>query len=332
MEGVKKTEHHPGLVDDLKRLVEPHTSGSPMQPLLWTSRSLAHLAAALKEKGYAVSIYVVRWIMKLHGYSLQANRKTHEGGKHPDRDAQFLYIAAQKEKYMAAGNPVLSIDAKKKELIGNYKNNGREWRPKNAPEHVNVYDFVDPEAGRATPYGIYDIARNKGLVVLGTSFDTACFAVNALRQWWINIGKAMYTRLTGILITADGGGSNGYRVRLWKIGLQELANEWGLPITVCHHPPGTSKWNPSEHRMFSPISSNWRGKPLRSHDAAVNFIRATTTKSGLTIDAVIDKTIYEKGIKVSKKAFRAVNIVKHDFHGEWNYTISPQPTAQFCRH
>ena len=303
-----------------------------MRPLLWSSRSLAHLAAALKEKGYAVSIYVVRWILKLHGYSLQANRKTHEGGKHPDRDAQFLYIAAQKEKSMAAGNPVLSIDAKKKELIGNYKNNGREWRPKNAPEHVNVYDFVDPEAGRATPYGVYDIARNKGLVVLGTSFDTACFAVNALRQWWIDLGKAMYARLTGILITADGGGSNGYRVRLWKIGLQDLANEWGLPITVCHHPPGTSKWNPIEHRMFSQISGNWRGKPLRSHDEAINYIRATTTKSGLTIDAVIDKTTYEKGIKVSKKAFRAVNITKHDFHGEWNYTISPQSTAEFCRH
>jgi hypothetical protein len=303
-----------------------------MQPLLRTSRSLAHLAEALKQKGYTVSTYVVRWILKLQNYSLQGNRKTHEGGKHPDRDAQFLYIAAQKEKHLAAANPVLSIDGKKKELIGNYKNNGREWRPRNTPEHVNVYDFVDPEGGRATPYGIFDITKNKGLVVLGISFDTARFAVNALRQWWMNIGRAAYSRAKAILITADGGGSNGSRVRLWKIELQELANEWGLPITVCHYPPGTSKWNPIEHKMFSYISINWRGKPLRTLDDAAQYIRATTTKSGLTIDAQIDKSIYQKGIKISKKAIRAINIKKHDFHGEWNYTIYPQPPPQFWKH
>jgi DDE family transposase len=303
-----------------------------MQALLWTSRSLAHLTEALKQKGYAVSTYVVRWLLKLQNYSLQANRKMHEGGKHPDRDAQFLYIAAQKEKHLAAGNPVLSIDGKKKELIGNYKNNGREWRPRNAPEHVNVYDFVDPDGGRATPYGIFDITQNKGLVILGISFDTARFAVNALRQWWMNIGRAAYSRANAILITADGGGSNGSRVRLWKIALQELANEWGLPVTVCHYPPGTSKWNPIEHKMFSYLSINWRGKPLRTLDAAAQYIRATTTKSGLTIDAQIDKTIYQKGIKISKKALRAVNIKKHDFHGEWNYTIYPQPPPLFWKH
>jgi hypothetical protein len=303
-----------------------------MQPLLWASRSLAHLAGALKEKGHAVSTYVVRSILKSQDYSLQANRKAHEGGDHPDRDAQFLYIAEQKQKYLARGNPVLSIDGKKKELIGNYKNNGREWRPKNTPEQVNVYDFVDPNVGRATPYGVFDITQNKGLVVLGISFDTARFAVNALRLWWTNIGKALYARATAILITADGGGSNGYRVRLWKIELQILANEWGLPITVCHYPPGTSKWNPIEHKMFSYISINWRGKPLRSLEAAVNYIRATTTTSGLKIDAQIDPTIYEKGIKISDKELRAVNITNHEFHGEWNYTIFPQPPPYFWKH
>jgi hypothetical protein len=312
--------------------VAPHTSGSPMRPLLWASRSLAHLSEALKEKGYAVSTYVIRRILKVDGYSLQANRKTHEGGNHPDRDAQFLYIAAQREKYLATGDPVLSMDGKKKELIGNYKNNGREWRPKNEPELVNVYDFVDPQVGRTTPYGIFDITQNKGLVVLGISFDTARFAVNALRLWWTKIGKAVYARATGILITADGGGSNGYRVRLWKIELQILANEWGLPITVCHYPPGTSKWNPIEHKMFSYISINWRSAPLRTLEVAANYIRSTTTRSGLEIEAEIDPAIYEKGIKISDKELRAVNISRHDFHGEWNYTIFPQPPPYFWKH
>ena len=328
----KKTVVCPALVDDLKSLVEPHTSGSPMRGLLWVSLSLEHLAEALKAKGHIVSTYVIRFILKSLEYSLQANRKTHEGGNHPDRDAQFLYIADQQKKYLAAGNPILSVDGKKKELIGNYKNNGIEWRPKNTPEKVNVYDFVDPQIGRATPYGVFDIVQNKGLVVLGLSFDTARFAVNCLRQWWIDIGNAVYARATGILITADGGGSNGYRVRLWKIELQILANEWGLPITVCHFPPGTSKWNPIEHKMFSYISINWRGAPLRTLDIAANYIRSTTTKSGLEIEAQIDPTTYEKGIKISDKEIRAVNIAKHDFHGEWNYTIFPQPPPYFCKH
>lgn len=323
----KRTAQQPSLVNDLKRLVEPLTSGSPMRPLLWASRSLAHLTAALKQNGYVVSTFVTRGILRSLGYSLQANRKTHEGGKHPDRDAQFLYIQKQKEQYLSAGDPVLSVDGKKKELIGNYKNNGCEWHPKNTPEHVNVYDFVDPEVGRATPYGIFDVALNKGRVSVGMSFDTARFAVNALRQWWMNIGKQLYVKTKGILITADGGGSNGSRVRLWKIALQELANELGVPITVCHYPPGTSKWNPIEHKMFSHISINWRGKPLRTFDDVVQHIRATTTKSGLTIDAEIDTTIYQKGIKISKKELRAVNLTKHDFHGEWNYTISPTVAA-----
>lgn len=298
-----------------------------MRPLLWVSRSLVHVTEALKQKGYDVSTYVTAGILKAYGYSLQANRKTYEGGKHPDRNAQFLYIQAQKEQHAAANNPVLSIDGKKKELIGNYKNGGCEWHPKGTPEHVNVYDFVDPKVGRATPYGIFDIAMNKGIVSIGMSFDTARFAVNALRTWWKNLGRTSYAKAKGILITADGGGSNGSRVRLWKVALQELADELGIPITVCHYPPGTSKWNPIEHKMFSHISTNWRGKPLRTFDDVVQYIRATTTQSGLTIDADIDPNTYEKGIKVSNKAFRAVNITRHDFHGEWNYCISPSLAA-----
>ncbi len=294
-----------------------------MSPLLWTSRSLAHLTEALKEKGYTVSIFAVRRILKSLKYRLQANRKTHEGGKHPDRDAQFLYIHEQKKKYLSAGEPVLSVDGKKKEPIGNYKNNGCEWHPKNTPEHVNVHDFVDPDVGRATPYGIYDVALNRGWVSVGKSFDTARFAVNALRQWWLHAGKNQYEKTKGILITADGGGSNGSRVRLWKIALQELANEWGIPITVCHYPPGTSKWNPIEHKLFSHISKNWRGKPLRAFDDVVQYICATTTKTGLTAEAKIDTNIYRKGIKISDKELRAVNMTQHAFHGEWNYTISP---------
>jgi hypothetical protein len=325
--GVKKTAKYPALVNDLKALVEPHTSGSPMRPLLWASRSLAHLTGALKQKGTNVSTYVTAQVLKACGYSLQANRKTYEGGKHPDRNAQFLYIQAQKEQHAAAGNPVLSIDGKKKELIGNYKNPGREWHPKNTPEHVNVYDFVDPNAGRATPYGVFDIALNKGMVSIGKSFDTARFAVNAVRQWWKTAGKNTYAKAKGMLLTADGGGSNGSRVRLWKIALQELANELGIPITVCHYPPGTSKWNPIEHKMFSHISINWRGKPLRTFDDLLQYICATTTKNGLAIDASIDTNTYEKGIKISNKQLRAVNIKRHGFHGEWNYTIYPSSTA-----
>jgi len=298
-----------------------------MRPLLWVSRSLEHLTQALNRKGYNVSTYVTAEILKALSYSLQANRKTHEGGKHPDRDAQFLYIQAQKAAFAAAGHPLLSIDGKKKELIGNYKNNGCEWHPKHTPEHVNVYDFANPDIGRATPYGIFDMALNKGLVSVGQSFDTARFAVNALRQWWQKLGCKVYATAKGILITADGGGSNGSRVRLWKIALQELVDEIGIPITVCHYPPGTSKWNPIEHKMFSHISINWRGKPLRSFDDVVQYIRATTTKSGLTIDADIDPNLYEKGIKISNKQFRTINIKKHDFQGQWNYTISPSLAA-----
>src|SRR6202789_2076761 len=234
-----------------------------------------------------------------------------------------VYIKAQKEKFVAAGRPILSIDAKKKEPIGNYKNGGREWCAKSSPEHVNVYDFVDPQVGRATPYGVYDITQNKGWVSVGISFDTARFAVNTLRQWWLNCGEREYAGTQGLLVNADGGGSNGSRVRLWKISLQEFANEINIPITVCHYPPGTSKWNPIEHRMFAPISANWRAKPLRSFNDATQYIRATTTKTGLTIDAALDTTIYEKGVKITKKQIKALNMTRHAFHGEWNYTISP---------
>jgi hypothetical protein len=322
----------PALVDDLKSLVEPHTSGSPMQPLLWASRSLANLAGALKEKGHAVSTYVVRGLLKSQNYSLQANRKTHEGSDHPDRDSQFSYIAGQREKYLAEGDPVLSIDGKKKELIGDYKNNGREWRPKNAPEQVNVYDFVDPNVGRATPYGIYDITQNKGLVVLGFSFDTARLAVNALRLWWINIGKAVYARATGILITADGGGSNGSRVRLSKIELQILANECGLPITVCHYPPGTSKWNPTEHKMFSYISnqlerqtvaySRSRGELYTRHDHAIGSRDRRPNRPD---------DLRKRNKNIRRGTARGQH-AKHAFHGEWNYTIFPQPPPYFWKH
>src|SRR5271170_4898234 len=233
------------------------------------------------------------------------------------------YIKAQKEKFVAAGRPILSIDAKKKEPIGNYKNGGRELCGKSSPEHVNVYDFVDPEVGRATPYGVYDITQNKGWVSVGISFDTARFAVNTLRQWWLNCGEREYAGTQGLLVNADGGGSNGSRVRLWKISLQEFANEINIPITVCHYPPGTSKWNPIEHRMFAPISANWRAKPLRSFNDATQYIRATTTKTGLAIAAALDTTIYEKGVKITKKQIKALNMTRHAFHGEWNYTISP---------
>jgi hypothetical protein len=307
--------------------VDCATRGDPMSPLLWISRSLEHVTEALRSVGYALSTFVVRWTLKSLGYRLQANRKTHEGGKHPDRNAQFLYIKAQKEKFAAAGRPILSIDAKKKEPIGNYKNGGRELCAKSSPEHVNVYDFVDPAIGRATPYGVYDITRNKGWVSVGISCDTGRFAVNTLRQWWLNHGERQYAGTQGILVNADGGGSNGSRVRLWKTSLQEFADEIDVPITVCHYPPGTSKWNPIEHRMFAPISGNWRAKPLRSLNDVTRYIRATTTKTGLSIDADVDGAIYQKGLKITKKQINALNMTRHAFHGEWNYTISPTHAA-----
>jgi len=319
----RKVFEDPTLVADLRKLVEPMTRGDPMQPLLWTCRSLRNLVKGLATEGHLVSPTVVANLLRDMGYSLQANSKTREGDQHIDRDAQFRYINAQATTFLAANDPVVSVDTKKKELVGTFKNNGREWRPKGKPEEVKVHDFIDPKLGRAVPYGVYDINNNVGWVSVGTNHDTACFAVNAIRRWWKVMGKRRHPKARRLMITADGGGSNGYRVRLWKIELQKLANELRLPITVCHMPPGTSKWNKIEHRLFSFITINWQGKPLRSFRTIVQLISATTTEAGLTVRAELDENKYPKGIKVSDAQFAMVNLQRHAFHGDWNYTILP---------
>ena len=310
------------LLSDLKRIVEPATRGDPMRVLRWTSKSLRHLSAALRGNGHSVCPHVIADCLRELGYSLQANRKTKEGSGHTDRDAQFQYIGDQAAAFLAAGEPVISVDTKKKELVGDFKNNGRQWRPKASPEAVKVHDFIDPKLGRAIPYGVYDIGDNKGWVSVGTDHDTASFAVHAIHRWWLTMGRNRYPQATRLLVTADGGGSNGHRVRLWKIELQELANSLRLPITVCHLPPGTSKWNKIEHRLFSFITINWRGKPLRSFKTVVQLIAATTTATGLTVRAELDEGKYPKGIKVSDAKLAAINLVRHPFHGDWNYTIA----------
>ncbi len=273
---------NPALLSDFKKLVEPATRGDPMQPLLWTSCSLRNLAKELARKGHEVCHTVVGELLQGMGYRLQANSKIREGGQHIDRDAQFQYINTQAMAFLAAHEPIISVDTKKKELVGNFKNNGREWRPKGKPEPVNVHDFIDPKLSRSVPYGVYDIANNAGWVSVGTDHDTASFAVNAIRRWWRTMGKKSHPKASRLMISADGGGSNGYRVRLWKVELQKLADEFALPITVCHLPPGTSKWNKIEHRLFSFITINWRGKPLRSYRTIVQLIAATTTEAGLS--------------------------------------------------
>jgi len=318
-----KADEDPTLVADLKELVEPVTRGDPMQPLLWTIRSLRNLVKELAKRGHKVCPTVVGDLLRGMGYSLQANSKTREGSTHIDRDAQFQYINTQAKAFLAAHEPVISVDTKKKELVGNFKNNGREWRRKGAPELVNIHDFIDPKLSRAVPYGVYDITNNVGWVSVGTDHDTASFAVNAIRRWWRTMGTSRYPKATRLMISADGGGSNGYRVRLWKIELQKLANELKLPITVCHLPPSTSKWNKIEHRLFSFISINWRGKPLRSYRTIVQLIAATTTDAGLKVRAELDERKYPKGVKVSDAQLAAVNLSRHAFHGDWNYTISP---------
>ncbi|MFN0137893.1 MAG: ISAzo13 family transposase [Phycisphaerae bacterium] len=318
-----KRDQNPKFLPDLKRLVEPTTRGDPTRTLRWTSKSLRHLARALKERGHSVCPHVIADGLRELGYSLQANRKTREGSNHVDRDAQFHYINDQATAFLAAAQPVISVDTKKKELVGDFKNGGREYRPKANPETVNVHDFIDPKLGRAVPYGVYDIADNKGWVSVGTDHDTASFAVHAVRRWWLSMGKKRYPKARRLMITADGGGSNGYRVRLWKTELQNLANSLGLPITVCHLPPGTSKWNKIEHRLFSFITQNWRGKPLRSFKTIVQLIAATTTAAGLTVRAELDENKYPKGVKVSDAELAAVRLTGHEFHGDWNYTIAP---------
>jgi hypothetical protein len=321
------TQTDPSLLDDLRGLVASDTRGDPQSPLLWTSKSLRKLSAALRAMGHKAGRTLVGELLHKMGYSLQANRKTLEGTEHPDRDAQFQYINGQVQAALEGGEPAISVDTKKKELVGDFQNRGREWHPRGHPEKVRVHDFLIPELGRAVPYGVYDMAGNAGWVSVGVDHDTAAFAVNAIRSWWSRMGRARYPHARSLLITADGGGSNGSRVRLWKLELQKLADELGLTITVCHLPPGTSKWNKIEHRLFSFISSNWRGKPLVSHQAIVQLIAATTTRTGLKVECALDQAAYPAGIKVSEAEMKTVNLRRHDFHGDWNYTISPtQPS------
>ena len=315
----------PGLRPALLALVEPQERGDPMSPLRWTTKSTRKLAAELTAQGHKVSADTVGDLLRAEGFSLQGNAKTVEGKQHPDRDAQFRYINEQVREYLAARDPVVSVDAKKKELVGEFKNGGREWRPKGEPARVSTHDFPDRELGKAIPYGVYDLAANAGWVNVGTDHDTAAFAVESIRRWWKAAGRSDYPLARRLLITADAGGSNGYRTRAWKTELAALAAGTGLEITVCHFPPGTSKWNKIEHRLFSHITMNWRGRPLTSHEVIVNSIAATTTRTGLTVRAELDPGSYPTGTEISDAQMAAVPLARHRFHGDWNYTIHPRP-------
>lgn len=317
-------ERDPELEAALDALVDPDSRGDPMSPLRWTCKSTGQLALALTRGGHPVSADTVGSMLREAGYSLQANVKTQEGAQHPDRDAQFRYLNEQARRFREAGLPVVSVDAKKKELVGPFKNVGREWAPKGRPVPVKVHDFVVPELGKAIPYGVYDVERNVGWVSVGQDHDTATFAVESLRRWWQGDGVLAYPQADRLLICCDGGGSNGYRLRLWKYELGRFASETGLALTVCHLPPGTSKWNKIEHRLFSHISMNWRGRPLTSHEVIVDLIGATTTKKGLKVHAERDQGVYPSGISVSDAEMSAIPVHPHAFHGEWNYTISPR--------
>lgn len=321
-------ELDPGLEAALDALVDPDTRGDPMSPLRWTCKSTGQLALALTRGGHPVSAATVATMLHEAGYSLQGNAKTHEGNQHPDRDAQFRYLNEKATEFRDTGLPVVSVDAKKKELVGEFKNGGREWEPKGQPVEVKVHDFLDKELGKAIPYGIYDIERNVGWVNVGQDHETAAFAVESLRRWWRGDGELVYSNAGELLICADGGGSNGYRSRLWKYELGRFAAETGLSITVCHLPPGTSKWNKIEHRLFSHITMNWRGRPLTSLEVIVDLIGATTTKQGLKVHAERDLGSYPKGVKVTDAELAAIILKAHDFHGEWNYTIIPE-TGRF---
>jgi len=312
------------LLDDLLTLVAPSERGDPMSPLRWTCKSLRRLAAELRALGHRISHTVVGEVLKQQKFSLQGNRKTREGESHPDRDAQFAYINESVTRMLAGQQPVISVDTKKKELVGDFKNGGREWRPRGDPEEVRVHDFLIKELGRAVPYGVYDLAANEGWVSVGIDHDTAAFAVQTIRSWWHNVGHQQYPGASCLTITADGGGSNGSRVRLWKYQLQKLADELGMEINVHHLPPGTSKWNKIEHRLFSFISMNWRAKPLISYRVIVDLISATTTDTGLKVRCELDKKSYPKGIVVSDQEMAKIKILRADFHGEWNYTIRPR--------
>jgi hypothetical protein len=316
-----------GLMSALEKLVEPMTRGDPESPLRWTCKSLRTLAGELAANGHPVSYPVVGDLLRELGYSLQANRKVLEGTDHPDRNAQFEFISEQTTQQLMAGNPVISVDTKKKELVGAYKNNGTTWCPEGKPEQVKVHDFVDQELGRANPYGVYDVGSNTGWVSVGTDHDTASFAVETIRRWWGTMGRQCYPAASELMITADGGGSNGSRVRLWKMELQRLADEIRIPIHVSHLPPGTSKWNKIEHRLFSYISMNWRGQPLVSHEVIINLIAGTTTRKGLKVHAELDDSLYPAGIKVSDDEFKQIHLTRNTFHGEWNYRIDPGSLA-----
>ncbi len=318
------TERDPDLWRDLESLVEPTACGDPMRPLRWTLKSVRVLASELRAMGHQVSREAVHRLLKQHDYRLQGNRKSREGGQHPDRNAQFEHLNAEVSAALAAGEPAVSVDTKKKELVGEFKNPGREWRPGGQPEEVRVHDFVDRELGRASPYGVYDLAANQGWVSVGIDHDTAAFAVETLRRWWREVGQPLYPQATRLLVTADGGGSNGSRTRLWKTELQRLADETGLAIQVCHLPPGTSKWNKIEHRLFSFITINWRGKPLVSYETIVGLIADTTTTTGLSVRCELDPHRYPAGIQVSDAELAQVRLVRDAFHGEWNYTILPR--------
>ena len=326
--GRKKTANKDStLRSDLEKLIDPVTRGDPESPLRWTCKSVRKLAAELVRQGHRTSHRMVAELLHELGYSLQANRKTLEGSRHADRNEQFQHINEKVMSLLAKGQPVISVDTKKKELVGPFKNAGKELRTEGDPEQVRVHDFAIPELGRAAPYGVYDIASNTGWVSVGIDHDTSAFAVETIRRWWYGMGSPLYGEVEQLLITADSGGSNGSRVRLWKLELQKFADETGIEILVCHLPPGTSKWNKIEHRLFSFISQNWRGKPLVSHQVIVDLIAATSTKMGLKVRAQIDPNRYPSGIKVSDEQFAALNIERDAFHGEWNYKLSPKPVV-----
>jgi hypothetical protein len=313
----------PGLITAMEKLVDPMTRGDPESPLRWTCKSTRRLARELQAQGYSVSHTVVAGLLKERGYSLQGNRKTKEGTTHPDRNAQFEYINRRVKRQLGARRPAISVDTKKKELVGDFKNAGRQWHPKGQPEKVRVHDFMDKTLGKAIPYGVYDLGRNVGWVSVGVDHDTAAFAVQTIRRWWRELGRNAYPRARSLLIVADSGGSNGTRVRLWKWELQKFANQTGLALSVSHLPPGTSKWNKIEHRLFSFISQNWRGQPLLTHATIVNLIGSTRTSTGLRVRCILDRRKYPKQVTVSDQQMAAIHIIRDKFHGDWNYTIRP---------
>ena len=317
-------ETDPELMQALESLVDPVTRGDPMSPLRWTCKSTHKLSEELRRQKHPIGPRTVASLLRHAGYSLQANRKTREGKQHPDRNAQFEYINSQVERFQKQRKPTISVDTKKKELVGDFANGGREWQPQGSPEEVQVHDFKDKELGKAIPYGVYDMIHNEGWVSVGIDHDTARFAARSICRWWEAMGSQRFPRARHLLITADGGGSNSHRSRLWKVALQELADEIGLKLSVCHFPPGTSKWNKVEHRLFCFITQNWRGKPLVSRQAIVELISSTTTRRGLTVRAALDTNHYETGIKVSDAELARVKLTRHDFHGDWNYTIKPR--------